>query len=57
MTDMTRSMTAPLVHIRKLENKSCPRPETVLQQTGDNVNLTRRFSDIRVNIAKRYVKI
>ena len=57
LTDMTRSMTAPLVHIRKLENKSCPRPETVLQQTGDNVNLTRRFSDIRVNIAKRYVKI
>ena len=47
LTDMTRSMTAPLVHIKKLESRSCARPEAVLQQTGDNVNLTRRFSDVR----------
>ena len=69
LTDMTRSMTAPLVHIRKLgiigsgvrvihndvilETKDKVRPETVLQQTGDNVDMTRRFSDVRGNLAKR----
>ena len=46
LTDMTRSMTAPLVHIKKLEKK---RPaEAVLQKTGDNVNLTRRFSEVNL---------
>ena len=72
---MTRSMTAPLVHIRKLginniyncisvrvthaiilETKDKVRPETVLQQTGDNVDMSRRFSDVRGNLAKRSVR-
>ena len=36
-----------------LETKDKVRPETVLQQTGDNVDMTRRFSDVRGNLAKR----
>ena len=48
LTDMTRSMTAPLVHINSLETKACP--GSVLQSTGDNVNISRRFSDLGQNI-------
>ena len=33
------------------------RPETVLQQTGDNVDMSRRFSDVRGNLAKRSVQL
>ena len=39
-----------------LETKDKVRPETVLQQTGDNVDVTRRFSDVRGNLAKRLVE-
>merc|ERR1712123_78464 len=53
LNDMTRSMTAPLVHIKKLERSSQARPNAVLQQTGDNIDLNRRFSDARVNLAQR----
>ena len=55
LTDMTRSMTAPLVHIKKLEKSSQTKPNSVLQQTGDNIDLNRRFSDARVNFAQRLV--
>ena len=53
LNDMTRSMTAPLVHIKKLERGSQPRPNAVLQQTGDNIDLNRRFSDARASLAQR----
>ena len=45
LTDMTRSMTAPLVQINSLETKGCPK--NILQNTGDNVDISRRFSDAR----------
>ena len=40
-----------------LETKDKMRPETVLQQTGDNVDMSRRFSDVRGNLAKRSVQL
>ena len=53
LTDMTRTVTAPLVHIRKLESKAGVRPGTVLQQNGDNVDMSRSFSDPRADLATR----
>ena len=53
LNDMTRSMTAPLVHIKKLDTSAQPRPGAVLQQTGDNIDVNRRFSDARSNLAQR----
>ena len=54
LTDMTRTVTAPLVHIRKLESKAGVRPGTVLQQNGDNVDMSRSFSDPRADLATRW---
>ena len=46
-------MTAPLVHIATLERSAHPQPAAVLQQTGDNTNLNRRFSDPRPGLSSK----
>ncbi|XP_023344944.1 gamma-aminobutyric acid receptor subunit alpha-3 [Eurytemora carolleeae] len=51
LNDMTRSMTAPLVHIQHLENKV--KPSSVLPKTGDEGDLTRKFSVPGVKTAVR----